>query len=85
MVDARILNLETGVYELGTRRVRRFHAMYHNEAIMAKAGVVGKKFADRLVFGVVLGNEYKQIQNASDMNFVYGERYNTASGFRTFL
>lgn len=79
MVDARILNLETGVYEPGTRRVRRFHAMYHNEAIMAKAGVVGKKFADRLVFGVVLGNEYKQIQNASDMNFVYGERYNTAN------
>ena len=78
-VDARILDLENGKYSNGTQRVRRFNGMYHNEAAVAKVGLVNKSFADKLLLGFVLGNEYKQIQNASDMNFVYGERYNTAT------
>lgn len=78
-VDARILELETGKYLPGTQRVRRFHGMYHNEALVAKIGLVDKSFADRLLLGFVLGKEYKEVQNASDMNFVYGERFNEAS------
>lgn len=71
---------ETGnsvVYENLT--VRRFHAKYHNEAAILKAGVVDKPWADRLLFGFTGGYEYKQTQNASNMNWVYGARYTTAN------
>ena len=59
--------------------VRRFHAKYHNEAAILKVGVVDKPWADRLLFGFTGGYEYKQTQNASNMNWVYGARYTTAS------
>lgn len=71
---------ETGntvVYE--DLRVRRFHAKYHNEAAILKVGVVGKSYADRLLIGFTGGYEYKQTQNASNMNWVYGARYTTAN------
>ena len=58
--------------------VRRFHARYHNEAAILKAGVVDKPWADRLLIGFTGGYEYKQTQNASNMNWVYGARYTTA-------
>lgn len=65
------------VYE--NLKVRRFHAKYHNEAAILKVGVVDKPFADRLLFGFTGGYEYKQTQNASNMNWVYGARYTTAN------
>lgn len=78
-VNVRILDLETGNYKEGYQKVRRFHGMYHNEAAVLKIGVVDKPYADRLLLGFIGGYEYKQIQNASDMNFVFGARYNTAT------
>ena len=71
---------ETGnsvVYE--DLEVRRFHAKYHNEAAILKAGIVDKPWADRLLLGFTWGYEYKQTQNASNMNWVYGARYTTAN------
>lgn len=59
--------------------VRRFHAKYHNEAAILKVGVVDKPYADRLLLGFTGGYEYKQTQNASNMNWVYGARYTTAN------
>lgn len=78
-VNARILDLETQLYQEGTRRVERFHGMYHNEAVVAKIGVMDKPWADRLVAGFVGGYEYQEVQNASSMDFVFGRRYNTAT------
>ena len=63
----------------GDFEVRRFHARYHNEAAVLKVGVVDKPFADRLLLGFTGGYEYKETQNASNMNWVYGARYTTAS------
>ena len=63
----------------GDFKVRRFHAMYHNEAAILKVGVVDKPFADHLFFGFTGGYEYSQTQNASTMDWVYGARYNTAA------
>ena len=67
----------TVVYE--DIEVRRFHARYHNEAAILKIGLVDKPYADRLLFGFTGGYEYKQTQNASNMNWVYGARYTTAN------
>lgn len=77
-VDVRILDLQTQVYNEGTQRVRRFHGQYHNEAAVFKIGFVDKPFADRLTVGFIGGYEYQQVQNASSMDFVFGQRYNTA-------
>lgn len=77
-VNAKVLDLDRNIFDQDRREVRRFHDMYHNEAIIAKAGVVRKPFADRLLLGFTLGNEFKEIQHPADMSFVYGKRHREA-------
>ena len=56
-------------------RVKRFNDMYHNEAVVGKVGIVGKKFADRLMFGVVYSNMYKEIQTGVRQEVVFGGKH----------
>lgn len=56
-------------------RVKRFHDMYHNEAVIGKIGVVNKKWADRLMFGVTYSQVYKELQNGVRQEIVYGGKY----------
>ncbi|MCC8153816.1 MAG: carboxypeptidase-like regulatory domain-containing protein [Tannerellaceae bacterium] len=56
-------------------RVKRFHDTYHNEAIVGKVGVVDKKWADRLMFGVTYSRMYKDIQNGVRQAIVFGGKY----------
>ncbi|PRD47795.1 TonB-dependent receptor [Sphingobacterium haloxyli] len=53
---------------------RRFHDTYRNETVMARVGIVGKKWADRMLFGLTLGQEKKDIQHGSEMKYAFGER-----------
>ncbi len=55
--------------------VRRFNDTYHNEAVIAKVGVVDKKFADRLLFGFTYSNFYKEIQTGVIQKVVFGEKH----------
>ncbi len=68
-VDAADIN--TGAYTPNTK-VRRFHDTYHNEAIIASVGVVDKRFADQLLAGITLGQNYKEIQTGARMVSVFG-------------
>lgn len=68
-VDA--ADIYTGAYAPGVR-VRRFHDTYHNETVIANVGVVQKKYADKLLFGITLGNNYKEIQTGARMVSVFG-------------
>jgi len=52
----------------------RFHDKYRNETVMAKFGIVGKKWADRMLFGLTLGQVHRDIQNGAEMRYVFGER-----------
>lgn len=54
---------------------KRFHDTYHNETIIASAGVVDKPYADELLFGVTLGQVYSEIQTGNRMFDVYGDRF----------
>lgn len=54
--------------------VKRFHDTYHNETVMAKAGLVGKRFADRLMFGIKYSQNHKEIQNGVRQEIVFGEK-----------
>lgn len=68
-VDAADIN--TGAYSPGVW-VRRFHDTYHNETLIGNVGVVKKKYADKLLFGVTLGRNYKEIQTGARMVSVFG-------------
>src|SRR5690606_8606794 len=72
-VDAADIN--TGVYDEGVT-LKRFHDTYHNESLIANIGVVNKSYADKLLFGVVLGQSYKEIQTGARMVSVCGDWHN---------
>ena len=55
-------------------RVERFHDTYHNESVAAKVGVVGKSWADRLIFTMKCANMYKEIQSGVRQEIVYGDK-----------
>lgn len=64
-------DINTGAYS-GVVSVPRFHDTYHNETLIANVGVVDKKFADKLLFGITLGKNYKEIQTGARMVSVFG-------------
>lgn len=59
--------------EKRTSSVRRFHDTYHNETLIANVGLVDKSFADNLLLGVTLGQNYKELQTAARPETVYGQ------------
>lgn len=70
-VRVNVADLITGEY-YPRQTVRRFHDTYHNETIIANVGVVGKKYADKLLFGITLGQNYAEIQTGARMVSVFG-------------
>ena len=56
-------------------RVRRFNDTYHNEAVIGKFGLTGKKFADRLVLGFTYSRFHKDIQTGVRQEIVFGQKH----------
>lgn len=48
-----VADINTGEY-FRNQRVRRFHDTYHNETVIVNVGVVGKRWADKLLVGITL-------------------------------
>ncbi|WP_255474040.1 TonB-dependent receptor plug domain-containing protein [Pontibacter qinzhouensis] len=71
-VDVDVADINTGKY-YPNQRVRRFHNTYHNETVIAKVGVVGKPYADKLFLGVTLGQNYSEIQTGARLVSVFGD------------
>ena len=62
-INSPVEDFETGRIDRDKKEsVKRFNDTYHNEAIVGKLGVVGKKWADRLLFGLTWSQMYKEIQ-----------------------
>lgn len=75
-VEAAVEDFETGRIDKNNKvSVERFNDTYHNEAIVAKLGVVGKPWADRLMFGVTYSQMYKEIQTGVRQDIVYGQKH----------
>jgi outer membrane receptor protein involved in Fe transport len=70
-INVDVAHIRTGAYERDAW-LRRFHDTYHNETLIAGIGVVKKKYADKLLVGVTLGKNYKEIQTAARMEVVFG-------------
>ncbi len=74
-VQAAVEDFETGrIDKLKKVSVERFNDTYHNEAIVAKIGVVGKRWADRLLVGFTYSHMDKQIQTGVRQDIVYGAK-----------
>lgn len=56
-------------------RVKRFNDTFHNEAVVAKVGITGKSWADRLMFGFTWSHFYKEIQTGVYQRIVFGEKH----------
>ena len=75
-IDAAVEDFETGrIDKTKKERVQRFSDTYHNEAVVAKVGLVGKSWADRLMFGFTFSNMYKDIQTGVRQDVVYGDKH----------
>lgn len=85
-VDAPVKNFDTGSFNEAEKvRVRRFHDNYHNEAVVAKAGVTGKPWADRLMVGLTYSHMYKDIQTGVRQKTVFGEKHRYGHSFMPSL
>ncbi|WP_258100956.1 TonB-dependent receptor [Marinoscillum pacificum] len=74
----KMLDIETGSYKRGDYTVKRFHDSYFNRTIMTQVGFVEKPWADRFFIGLTAGELDADIQNASTMEIVYGQRTRSA-------
>lgn len=59
--------------------LRRFNDTYHNETLIANVGVVDKSFADNLLIGITLGQNYKEIQTGARPDAVFGQLHRRGS------
>jgi outer membrane receptor protein involved in Fe transport len=66
-----VADINTGKYYPDIT-VRRFNDTYHNETVITNIGVVNKKYADKLLFGISLGQNEKEIQTGARMTSVFG-------------
>jgi outer membrane receptor protein involved in Fe transport len=70
-VNVEASDINTGAYA-PLASLRRFNDTYHNETLIANVGVVDKNYADKLLLGVTVGKNYKEIQTGARMVSVFG-------------
>ena len=75
----------TSTDESKIERVKRFNDTYHNEAVVGKIGLVGKKFADRLILGFTYANSYKEIQTGVRQEIVFGDKHRKGQSYMPSL
>lgn len=71
-VYAPIVNLATGLQE-GDAWVKRFNDQYHSVGLKMESGLVGRSWADYLLFGMILSENRKHVQTGATMDAVYGK------------
>ena len=84
-VKTQYTDIHTGSVSKDEKWFKRFHDRYHNEAVIAQLGIVGKRWADRLMFCFTYSHEYAQIQNANLMKIVFGGKLRKAEGLAPTL
>lgn len=52
--------------------VERFHDRYRSAAVKLETGWVNRKYADKLLFGILASGNDKEVQTGATMNTVYG-------------
>lgn len=52
--------------------IKRFHDGYESGTVQMEAGVTGKKYADKLLFGIITSGNDKEVQTGVTMDQVFG-------------
>ncbi|MBB6463632.1 TonB-dependent receptor [Flammeovirga kamogawensis] len=61
-IDVNLLDFESGKLDENTTKVKRFHDAYTSKMTWVEAGLMNKKYADELMFGVLVSDNFKEIQ-----------------------
>ena len=76
LIDSPVEDFASGAINRKKKEsVRRFNDTYHNEAVLAKAGIVDKPWADRFMVGITYSRMYKEIQTGVRQEIVYGKKH----------
>lgn len=75
-ITAKISDPKTGVFGPETK-YKHFHDRYKSAGGVFEIGVTDKKYADRLLLGVIISGNNKQLQQGATMQSVVGEAYQT--------
>jgi outer membrane receptor protein involved in Fe transport len=76
-IDVQIPDAQTGIYG-NTIKVKRFHDAYRSYMGQVEAGFVNKKFADKLLFGLIMAENKKEVQTGLNMDLVSGHVFNSS-------
>ncbi|GAA0536018.1 TonB-dependent receptor domain-containing protein [Chitinophaga japonensis] len=79
-VNVEIPDPETGIFG-PEQKVRRFHDAYRSTMGQVELGVVNKKYADKLLFGLIAADNRKELQTGISMDQVAGMAFNTSQSF----
>jgi outer membrane receptor protein involved in Fe transport len=77
-VEVNPINLVTGQKE-AAQEVERFHDGYESATVQVEAGVTGKKYADKLLIGLIASGNEKDVQTGVTMEQVFGGRTTRSS------
>ncbi|UXP32340.1 TonB-dependent receptor [Reichenbachiella agarivorans] len=61
-IDVQILNTETGKLDDEYTEVKRFHDAYDSKMAWIEVGIMNKSYADELMVGAVVSDNYKELQ-----------------------
>ncbi|THU38098.1 TonB-dependent receptor [Niastella caeni] len=76
-IDVQIPDPQTGIYG-NTVKIKRFHDAYHSSMGQIEAGFINKKFADKLLIGLIRSENRKEVQTGMNMDLVSGMVFNTS-------
>lgn len=80
-VDVYLFDKLTGKKDEFTTSVERFNDAFKSVTGNVEIGIVNKRFADRLMLGIIGSAQYKEIQNGSNMTDVFGQAFTKNHGF----
>lgn len=76
-VDIQLFDKQTGKIDENTTAVPRFNDAFKSATAMMEFGVVNKRWADRLIVGLITNATYKEVQQGANMTVVAGEVHRT--------
>lgn len=76
-VDVNLFDKATGKIDEETTKVRHFNDAFKSATGMIEMGFVNKKWADRLLLGLIGNATYKEVQQGANMTIVAGEVHRT--------
>jgi outer membrane receptor protein involved in Fe transport len=80
-IDTYLYDKQTGKKDEYTTSVERFNDAFKSATGNVEIGVVNKRFADRLMIGLIGSAQYKEIQNGANMTEVFGQAFTKNHGF----